>query len=122
MAAPTPFMEYVGDRLSKYDHILHVLLASMLCGAVCLDWQRKHKWKNLTVKQLAVCMLVGFLISATFEVLQLFTPEEYRRWFDVYDLFWQAVGAVLMTMIYAVIQHKWTETATAPRGGRGRGH
>lgn len=54
-------------------------------------------------------MTVGFVLTAILEVCQIFTPEEYRHWFDIWDVVWEGIGAIVMAVAYNYIQAVWTK-------------
>lgn len=88
-------------------------MAAVMAGCICFDWQRRHKWQFLNLTVLGTAALTGFLLSGTLEVLQIFSPDEYRRWFDPIDLMWQAVGAVVSVPVYLFCQRLWADGGKA---------
>lgn len=109
MNVPTPFMEKVSDHVRNFDNICHALLTGILVCLLCFDWQRTHEFKPIRVAIISTMAIIGFLLTGIQEVCQLFTPAEYRRWFDPSDLLWQAIGGIVVAAIYYFAQHNWTK-------------
>lgn len=103
----SPLMEDFSDVFIFWDKFCHLLLGAVMVFCLCLDWQRRRKWRQMKPGILFILALIGSVITATAEVCQIFTPEEYRRWFDPLDVAWQLIGAFGMTALYSALQLLW---------------
>ncbi len=109
MVVPTKFMESLSDMVRDIDNWCHFLLTAVMVMLLCFDWQRKHKYQLLKMPGLALFWIIGFVLTAIFEILQIFIPDEYRRWFDFMDLLWQAVGGLVAALCYSFLQLAWVK-------------
>ena len=108
LAAPTPYMEFIADRVSNNDHLCHMIMGAGMVFCLFFDWQRKHHWQFLRLPQIGIMALVAFVITGLLEISQALTPEEYRRWFEVRDLLWQLAGITGMGVLYYLAQSLWS--------------
>lgn len=107
MIVPSAFMEKLTDMVATCDKECHVISAAIMIILICFDWQRKHKYSFVSMSKIGIFAFAGTMITALFEYLQTFTPEEYRRWFDVNDILFQIVGAVAAALLYYFLQRLW---------------
>lgn len=71
MVVPTKFMESLSDMVRDIDNWCHFLLTAVMVMLLCFDWQRKHKYQLLKMPGLTLFWIIGFVLTAIFEILQI---------------------------------------------------
>lgn len=115
MDVPSPFMEILTDKIAVVDSWCHLIIGAALTFTLAFDWQRRHKWKAVPVPLLLLFLVIAWTLTAICEYVQSFTPEEYRRVFDWWDIASQGAGAVGMGVAYSFVQLLWCKKPSSEK-------
>jgi hypothetical protein len=94
--------------LPPYDKVAHFMMYAVLAFILCFDWQRVHKWRKVSLRNMIVIGVASAAFGVLMELLQEWMPCIYRR-FDLYDILAQISGIIVSLLLYGLLQRRWIE-------------
>ena len=96
--APKPLGDQPPQLFPGADKIVHGLMFGFLATMMLIDWQRKHQWQKVSLKQGMWCAIISSLSGITIEFMQ--SGMGLGRSLEIEDMIADSVGAFLMAILW----------------------
>ena len=106
--APKPLGDDPPSLFPGADKIVHAIMFGGFAAMLLLDWQRKHQWRNVSVKRALISACLASAFGILIEIAQFYMG--LGRGFEFFDILADIAGAWFFSYIYIFFQKFWALT------------